>query len=37
MGDYLVVNMPQDLLFATDSASVRPDLRATCAPSPPAC
>lgn len=25
-GDYLVVNMPQDLLFATDSASVRPDL-----------
>ncbi len=26
MGDYLVVNMPQDLLFATDSASVRPDL-----------
>lgn len=27
MGDYLVVNMPQDLLFATDSASVRPDLR----------
>jgi outer membrane protein OmpA-like peptidoglycan-associated protein len=27
MGDYLVVNMPQDLLFATDSASLRPDLR----------
>lgn len=26
-GEYLVVNMPQDLLFATDSASVRPDLR----------
>jgi outer membrane protein OmpA-like peptidoglycan-associated protein len=26
-GDYLVVNMPQDLLFAVDSASVRPDLR----------
>jgi outer membrane protein OmpA-like peptidoglycan-associated protein len=26
MGDYLVVNMPQDLLFATDSATVRPDL-----------
>lgn len=26
MGDYLLVNMPQDLLFATDSASVRPDL-----------
>lgn len=26
-GDYLIVNMPQDLLFATDSASVRPDLR----------
>ncbi len=25
-GEYLVVNMPQDLLFATDSASVRPDL-----------
>ena len=25
-GDYLVVNMPQDLLFATDSASVRSDL-----------
>ncbi len=25
-GDFLVVNMPQDLLFATDSASVRPDL-----------
>lgn len=25
-GDYLVVNMPQDLLFATDSASLRPDL-----------
>lgn len=27
-GDYLVVNMPQDLLFATDSATVRPDLTA---------
>ena len=27
-GGYLVVNMPQDLLFATDSASVRPDLNA---------
>jgi outer membrane protein OmpA-like peptidoglycan-associated protein len=27
-GEYLVVNMPQDLLFATDSAAVRPDLRA---------
>ena len=27
MGDYLVVNMPQDLLFATDSANLRPDLR----------
>jgi outer membrane protein OmpA-like peptidoglycan-associated protein len=27
-GGYLVVNMPQDLLFATDSASVRPDLTA---------
>ena len=26
MGDYLVVNMPQDLLFATDSATLRPDL-----------
>ncbi len=26
-GEYLVVNMPQDLLFATDSASVRSDLR----------
>ncbi len=26
MGDYLVVNLPQDLLFATDSASLRPDL-----------
>ena len=25
-GQYLVVNMPQDLLFATDSASLRPDL-----------
>jgi outer membrane protein OmpA-like peptidoglycan-associated protein len=25
-GDYLVVNMPQDLLFAVDSAAVRPDL-----------
>jgi outer membrane protein OmpA-like peptidoglycan-associated protein len=27
MGDYLLVNMPQDLLFAVDSAAVRPDLR----------
>lgn len=27
-GDYLIVNMPQDLLFATDSASVRSDLTA---------
>lgn len=26
-GDYLVVTMPQDLLFATDSSSVRPDLQ----------
>ena len=26
-GEYLIVNMPQDLLFATDSAAVRPDLR----------
>lgn len=26
-GDYLVVNMPQDVLFATDSASLRPDLQ----------
>jgi outer membrane protein OmpA-like peptidoglycan-associated protein len=26
-GDYLVVNMPQDLLFATDSASLRGDLQ----------
>ena len=26
MGDYLVVNMPQDLLFAVDSAALRPDL-----------
>jgi outer membrane protein OmpA-like peptidoglycan-associated protein len=26
-GEYLIVNMPQDLLFATDSATVRPDLR----------
>ena len=26
MGGYLVVNMPQDLLFTTDSASLRPDL-----------
>ena len=25
-GDYLVVNMPQDLLFTTDSANLRPDL-----------
>jgi len=27
-GDYLIVNMPQDLLFATDSATLRPDLTA---------
>jgi outer membrane protein OmpA-like peptidoglycan-associated protein len=27
-GEYLIVNMPQDLLFAVDSASVRPDLSA---------
>ncbi|MES2915097.1 MAG: OmpA family protein [Pseudomonadota bacterium] len=26
-GEYLIVNMPQELLFATDSAAVRPDLR----------
>jgi outer membrane protein OmpA-like peptidoglycan-associated protein len=26
MGSYLLVNMPQDVLFATDSASLRPDL-----------
>lgn len=26
-GEYLIVNMPQDLLFATDSAAVRGDLR----------
>ncbi|GGE25159.1 Outer membrane protein OmpA [Gemmobacter megaterium] len=26
-GDYLVVTMPQDLLFATDSSSLRPDLQ----------
>ena len=25
-GQYLVVNMPQDLLFGTDSATLRPDL-----------
>ena len=25
-GDYLVVNMPQDVLFNTDSATLRPDL-----------
>jgi outer membrane protein OmpA-like peptidoglycan-associated protein len=25
-GEYLIVNMPQDLLFAVDSAAVRPDL-----------
>ncbi len=25
-GDYLVVNMPQDVLFATGSAALRPDL-----------
>lgn len=27
-GQYLIVNMPQDLLFATDSAALRPDLTA---------
>lgn len=27
-GSYLTVNMPQDLLFAVDSAALRPDLRA---------
>ena len=26
MGDYLVVNMPQDVLFTVDSAALRPDL-----------
>lgn len=26
-GSYLTVNMPQDLLFAVDSAALRPDLR----------
>jgi outer membrane protein OmpA-like peptidoglycan-associated protein len=26
-GEYLVVNMPQDLLFAVDSTALRPDLR----------
>jgi outer membrane protein OmpA-like peptidoglycan-associated protein len=26
-GEFLIVNMPQDLLFATDSAALRPDLR----------
>ena len=26
MGDYLLVNLPQDVTFATGSASVRPDL-----------
>ena len=28
MGDYLVVNMPQDLLFATGSAALNPSLQA---------
>jgi outer membrane protein OmpA-like peptidoglycan-associated protein len=28
MGSYLVVNMPQDVLFATGSAALRPDLAA---------
>lgn len=28
MGDYLLVNMPQDVLFATGSAALRPDLTA---------
>jgi outer membrane protein OmpA-like peptidoglycan-associated protein len=27
MGKYLLVNLPDDLLFATDSAAVRPDLQ----------
>jgi outer membrane protein OmpA-like peptidoglycan-associated protein len=27
MGDYLIVNMPQDVLFATDSAALRPALQ----------
>ncbi len=27
-GDYLIVNMPQDVLFATGSAALRPDLTA---------
>ncbi len=27
MGDYLIVNMPQDVLFATDSATLRPALQ----------
>lgn len=27
MGDYLLVNLPDDVLFATDSAAVRPDLQ----------
>lgn len=27
MGDYLVVNMPQDVLFSVDSAALRPDLQ----------
>lgn len=27
MGDYLVVNLPQDLLFATDSATLSPNLQ----------
>jgi outer membrane protein OmpA-like peptidoglycan-associated protein len=26
MGDYLIVNLPQDVLFATDSATLRPAL-----------
>ena len=26
MGDYLIVNMPQDVLFSIDSAALRPDL-----------
>ena len=26
-GEYLIVNMPQDLLFAVDSATLRPDLK----------
>jgi outer membrane protein OmpA-like peptidoglycan-associated protein len=31
MGDYLIVNMPQDVLFSTDSAALRPDLTSSLA------